>query len=197
MTPRQSPPSAGLAAPTIPAPEALPLPGSCPGRGGGPRRIQRQRTKGWRMPDGAIYVGRPSKWGNPYRVGGIVVQPANWYTPYADPYMAHLAPAGASLPRVEIRSRYDGGTYETRWFAVASAEQAVELYRQRLEFEGYDVSRFRGHDLVCWCPLDQPCHADVLLELANRPAGDSRELSRPARQGTDPGDHQTPQGASQ
>jgi hypothetical protein len=26
----------------------------------------------------------------------------------------------------------------------------------------------RGHDLTCWCPLDQPCHADVLVELANR-----------------------------
>lgn len=34
-----------------------------------PHRIQRKRTKGWLMPPGAIYVGRPSKWGNPYRVG--------------------------------------------------------------------------------------------------------------------------------
>ncbi len=25
----------------------------------------------------------------------------------------------------------------------------------------------RGKDLMCWCPLDQPCHADILLELAN------------------------------
>ena len=25
----------------------------------------------------------------------------------------------------------------------------------------------RGRDLACWCPLDQPCHADVLLSLAN------------------------------
>ncbi|MCJ7561240.1 DUF4326 domain-containing protein [Candidatus Bathyarchaeota archaeon] len=30
------------------------------------KRIQRKRTKGWRMPENAIYVGRPSKWGNPY-----------------------------------------------------------------------------------------------------------------------------------
>ncbi len=34
-----------------------------------PLRIQRMRAKGWRMPDGAIYVGRPSMWGNPFRVG--------------------------------------------------------------------------------------------------------------------------------
>jgi hypothetical protein len=25
-----------------------------------------------------------------------------------------------------------------------------------------------GRDLVCWCPIDQPCHADVLLEIANQ-----------------------------
>src|SRR5690348_14376983 len=31
-----------------------------------PKRIQRSRAKGWRMPEGAIYVGRPTKWGNPF-----------------------------------------------------------------------------------------------------------------------------------
>jgi len=31
-----------------------------------PKRIQRKRTKGWRMPDNTVYVGRPSKWGNPF-----------------------------------------------------------------------------------------------------------------------------------
>lgn len=39
-----------------------------------PKRIQRKRTKGWKMPEGAVYVGRPSEWGNPYRVGGIVIR---------------------------------------------------------------------------------------------------------------------------
>lgn len=33
-----------------------------------PKRIQRQRKKGWRMPEGAVYVGRPSKWGNPFKI---------------------------------------------------------------------------------------------------------------------------------
>lgn len=31
-----------------------------------PRRIQRSRRKGWRTPEGAVYVGRPTCWGNPY-----------------------------------------------------------------------------------------------------------------------------------
>lgn len=34
-----------------------------------PVRIQRKRTKGWRMPENTIYVGRPTKWGNPFRIG--------------------------------------------------------------------------------------------------------------------------------
>lgn len=34
-----------------------------------PKRIQRKRTKGWRMPAGVVYVGRPGTWRNPFRVG--------------------------------------------------------------------------------------------------------------------------------
>ena len=31
-----------------------------------------------------------------------------------------------------------------------------------------DVRReLRGKNLACWCKLDQPCHADVLLRVAN------------------------------
>jgi len=36
-----------------------------------PKRIQRKRTKGWRMPRNTVYVGRPTKWGNPYRIGDM------------------------------------------------------------------------------------------------------------------------------
>jgi hypothetical protein len=31
-----------------------------------------------------------------------------------------------------------------------------------------DLAPLRGKNLACWCPLDGPCHADVLLELSNR-----------------------------
>lgn len=33
-----------------------------------PKRIQRSRTSGWRMPAEAVYVGRPTIFGNPYNV---------------------------------------------------------------------------------------------------------------------------------
>ena len=38
-----------------------------------PKRIQRKRTAGWKMPENTIYVGRPSKWGNPFEVGGSIL----------------------------------------------------------------------------------------------------------------------------
>lgn len=46
-------------------------------------------------------------------------------------------------------------------------EEAVERYRIWVRMTALDVSPLRGYDLACWCPIDQPCHADVLLELAN------------------------------
>ena len=57
--------------------------------------------------------------------------------------------------------------------AIETAEQAVALYREWLLGllrinPGY-LEPLRGKNLACWCPRDQPCHADVMLELANRP----------------------------
>jgi hypothetical protein len=106
-----------------------------------PKRIQRQRTKGWRMPEGAIYVGRPSRWGNPFRV---------W--PSGGPEYSPTAAAAVASHRAFIKGVWRA---HPEWFAP-----------------------LRGHDLACWCPLEDengnrvPCHADVLLELANREQGD-------------------------
>lgn len=100
-----------------------------------PKRIQRKRTKGWRMPPNAVYVGRPSKWGNRFQVG-------------------------ETLDYGEI---------------TITPELAVCLYENhlaQLEKRGIlvvkdKIKELQGKDLACWCPLDQPCHADVLLRLAN------------------------------
>jgi len=47
-----------------------------------------------------------------------------------------------------------------------TAAEAVAFYRR--SHVPSDVSLLRGKNLACWCPLDGPCHADVLLELANQ-----------------------------
>jgi hypothetical protein len=62
--------------------------------------------------------------------------------------------------------------------AERSRAEAVELFerallrrgRSALSFTAADVRReLAGRDLACWCPLDGPCHADVLLRVANEP----------------------------
>lgn len=98
-----------------------------------PERIQRKRTKGWRMPEGAVYVGRPTKWGNPLKV---------------------------------IAPRDESGAWA--WKAAVRIYRSM-LRRGELPVTTADVKReLRGKDLACWCNLSDPCHADVLLEVANR-----------------------------
>lgn len=123
-----------------------------------PQRIQLRRTRGWRKPEGAVVVARPSRWGNLFR-------------------------AGLVIDRVSMRQ---GIIIDV---ICQSSEHAVQCYRWWLNGTPYligghelaplppTIAEIRGalagHDLACWCPLvDEhgqrvPCHADVLLELAN------------------------------
>lgn len=118
------------------------------------KRIQRKRTSGWRMPENAVYVGRPSKWGNPFKVGGH-----------------YKRGAAAGIPRLSLRFIYlealDGHQDET-YTTIKTPQEAVEWFRWYAEKTGLDCRELRGKDLACWCPLDRPCHADVLLEIANK-----------------------------
>ena len=51
-------------------------------------------------------------------------------------------------------------------------EKAVELFEQHLlgspALLQQVQAELRGKDLMCWCRLDQACHADVLLRIANQ-----------------------------
>jgi hypothetical protein len=56
-----------------------------------------------------------------------------------------------------------GNPYDWR---LLGRDEAIRLYREWLI--GKDLTELRGKNLACYCKLDQPCHADVLLELANK-----------------------------
>ncbi|WP_326806714.1 DUF4326 domain-containing protein [Streptomyces sp. NBC_01775] len=118
-----------------------------------PTRIQRRRTRGWRAPDGAVYVGRGTVWGNPY----AVVRQADGLYGIPDP----------------IDSLGPWATFDHERDARG---EAVLLFRGWLDERPKLVDRARrelaGRDLMCWCPLPEPgepdhCHAAVLLRLAN------------------------------
>ena len=76
------------------------------------KRIQRKRTKGWKMPKNCLYVGRPTKWGNNFD----------------------------TLDE-----------YET-WLT------------NKVYLDELDLAELKGKNLCCWCSLDKPCHADILIE---------------------------------
>lgn len=126
-----------------------------------PRRIQRQRTKGWRMPEGAVYVGRPSLWGNPWTVADIG-------RVYPEGPILERPAAAVRMYRRELRH---WGLMSDWAYAVSDERWDAEHRKQResgaRNMGEYARHALRGRDLACWCPLDQPCHADVLLELAN------------------------------
>ena len=117
-----------------------------------PKRIQRKRTKGWRMPEGAVYVGRPSRWGNPYSIERLS----------AYEYVG-IMPDGS-----ESVDGWGGRDVAAQWAVNMFALHVGPMGNH--EIERADLEALRGKNLACWCPLDQPCHADVLLELANRSA---------------------------
>lgn len=105
-----------------------------------PERIQRKRTKGWRMPENTVYVGRPSKWGNPFPITRLLSRESS----------------------IRLFERLflgdDGDPYTPR----------QKFFMSRgLDYPKADVVDLRGKNLACWCPLDQLCHAEMLLEIAN------------------------------
>lgn len=84
-----------------------------------PTRIKREYYKAYDTPNTlpVQYVGRPTKFGNPFSV-----------------------------------SEY-------------GRAEALRLYSEWIK--GKDVTELKGKNLACWCKLDEPCHADILLKLAN------------------------------
>jgi|SRR5579863_734111 len=123
-----------------------------------PKRIQRQRAKGWRAPAGAVYVGRPSKWGNPF---------VAWRDGGSNPYGRAVGPG------IAVRGFRELLAEQWAWSPIPPHKwPRGKVPAQFTSVE--DVKReLCGKDLMCWCPLVDdagqpvPCHADVLLEIAN------------------------------
>jgi len=105
-----------------------------------PERIQLRRTKGWRKPEGAVVVARPTKWGNPFSVD-------EWGRDGAvEMFEAWLA-RGDTVP-------------------YPKPGESAALSERRERMLG-DLRELKGRDLCCWCKPDQRCHADTLIEAAN------------------------------
>jgi len=116
------------------------------------------------MPPGAINVARPTRWGNPVEVGAMV-----------DATLSLEAHGRVGLygPRYGHRIEFSSTTVRP-----LTAEEAVRMYAEDLD-DAIDsvpddqeivdaLYELAGYDLACYCALDAPCHADILLDRANR-----------------------------
>lgn len=101
------------------------------------------------MPEGAVYVGRPTRWGNPWRV--VRTWRREW---------AVRDDNGSFL-----------GTFDSEETAVRWAVRGYGLVVPDTPWIVSWLAPLRDATaLACWCPLDQPCHADVLIELLDEAA---------------------------
>lgn len=106
-------------------------------------RLQLRRTRGWRLPEGAIKVDRTTRWGNPFRIdtnAGIAA-----------------VDAVAIYVRAMTCPGYPGCRgWHTTWHYPTPKPRIDEIR-----------AALGGHDLACWCKVGDPCHADWLLKTAN------------------------------
>lgn len=116
-----------------------------------PIRVQLSRKKGWRMPYNTTKVDRTTQWGNPFVINRA------WYPPLLS--VPHQIKWGGVLCAMPDRTVY-----------VNNAADAVKAFRDFLASNPQAAesvkSKLRGLNLACWC-FESPCHADILLEIAN------------------------------
>lgn len=113
-----------------------------------PIRIQRSRTNKQVSPNGLPiqYVGRPGKWGNPFKVIG---EKGHWFVVNEE-----------DEPLVTFEDRSD------------AIDFCIENYKEYILHEHHlgvvNIFDLKGKNLSCWCSVNCKCHADVLLEIANK-----------------------------
>jgi len=119
------------------------------------KRTKRERgKKGWRKPKDTIIVDRTSKWGNPYRVSK---QPGY----------------SVRFKDLKDKSDYPGQMISRFHTSKADAAKVAISYYQKYIDALIDVGKLnlddlKGHDLMCTCKLDDPCHANYLLKISNQ-----------------------------
>lgn len=111
------------------------------------KRYQRKRTKGWVKPENCIYVGRGSKYGNPFQVGKTV----------DDDWMGDF-------------DALDFNEYFIRNHVVSDNKEAVRLFikYQLDKIKESDLHELMGKDIMCFCKENDVCHGDIYINLNRR-----------------------------
>lgn len=139
-------------------------------------RIQLSRRKGWRMPENTVKVDRTTKWGNPFDFR------RSEYCWIALSYGCRGDRLGRQEASVRafrewINPGYGRRTVEMEYQPAFGNDERKVAVGPKIEAGLAPalpdlVKALRGKNLGCWCKIGEPCHADVLLELANAIACD-------------------------
>jgi hypothetical protein len=110
------------------------------------------------MPENTVKVCRPSKWGNPFRIGGYFMLGGVGKSPLGE---------WCWMERIIWKPADVDDALATGFVLVENQAQAVEMFERLMKSSPWKVDDLRGKNLACWCKEGTPCHADVLLDLAN------------------------------
>jgi len=116
-----------------------------------PTRIERRRTKHFKLPPNTVCITRGTAFGNPIKVG-------EWWVMHVD-----------GLGKLRFRhsqNEFTGATY------IEDNQMAVEWYRQWIEHHPLDYDQRKrletADHLACFCKPVEPCHGDVLLDILRK-----------------------------
>ena len=119
-----------------------------------PVRIQRKRVKGWKMPENTISVTRPGKWGNCFKIGGRY----KW---------GGLSNKGIDTLIIVMEAHVPDDKFTT----LETAEECIEWYEKYIYLRPGFIDKvkkeLKGKNLACFCKEGHPCHAGILLKIAN------------------------------
>jgi hypothetical protein len=149
-----------------------------------PIRLRLSRAKGFDLQEAsraangldAVSVARPGPHGNPFVVEFVKgMDSQGWRVVHKD---TRLQPRGYSFGLYSREHALQQAAAAFRdWTSgclpLPQFKSTIPLEPSRAEFIR-STEPLRGKNLACWCALDAPCHADVLLELANRPESEAR-----------------------
>jgi hypothetical protein len=130
-----------------------------------PDRITLSRAKGWRMPENTVKASRPSLYGNPWQAPAYLhVANARYLVPGTmtvgetiEQHRHWLVVGAIGIDAMRFPDNL------TPFGRVALKDELAVLRAKVLA----NLPHLRGKNLACWCKPGQPCHADVLLEIAN------------------------------
>lgn len=128
------------------------------------QRIQRKRTKGFKLPENTVCVDRNTKWGNPFYEApyGLCIAFKGCY-----PIIVNKHPLYSAVKMFHECVLNNTVVYQLAG-TLGYNKGIADLLFNKFQYISQHVLELKGKNLACFCKEGADCHGDVLLELANK-----------------------------